>query len=291
MWKEYLFPDTLNSALDILRNSNGRAKIIAGGTDLLVKLKSGEIKVDCLVDITRIPDLNQVYVDTQRVFIGGSATHAQIAGSKLIQINSNILARACQAVGSPQIRNVATIAGNIVSAQPAADAAVALTALDAEISLCGHERAFSIADAYKDLCVSNVDCAHDIIQTISFNKIADSEGASFQRLSKRNALTLPILSVAVFIALDLTDQTVAKTRIVIAPVASSPLRVEKAEHFLTNNKITPATIKETSYIVAECLTFRGSTFRGSAEYRKKMSKVLVERALSEAIKEAMQNKK
>lgn len=289
MWKEYLFPKTLLSAVNILQKKEGQAKVIAGGTDILIQLKYGNLKTDCLVDITRIPGLDQIYTHDEKVIIGGTATHAKVAGSKIIQRNGSLLSKACQAVGSPQIRNVATVAGNIVSAQPAADAAVALIALDSEISLYGYEKPISIANLYKAQGVSHVNSALDIIQTISFNKIDKYQGTSFHRLSKRNALTLPIVSVAVFIALDLSDQTITQVRIVIAPVAHVPLRMEKAEHSLIGTKISIDTIQESALLASESLVFRDSTFRGSADYRKRMARVLVERALLQAIEEAKLN--
>ena len=132
MWREYLFPKSVDQTLEWLTRYKGDARIIAGGTDLVLQSKEGRCPSTVMVDITRIPGLSEIQEQDGYIRIGALATHGQVAASSLIQEKAGPLAQACGAVGGPQIRNMGTLVGNVVTALPAADGAVALFALDAE---------------------------------------------------------------------------------------------------------------------------------------------------------------
>ena len=134
-WIDYQRPKTISDALTLLEQAKGRGRVIAGGTDLTLQLRRGEYAADLLVDITGIEELRQIREDNGWIYIGAAVTHAEVAKNPLILKEATALAEGCAQVGSPQIRNIATLVGNVISAQPAADGAIPLTALGAEIKV------------------------------------------------------------------------------------------------------------------------------------------------------------
>ena len=141
-WIAYEKPETLSEALTLLEKAGGKGRLIAGGTDLVLQLQRGAYHADRLVDITGIPGLSKIEETDGWIRIGASVTHAEVAKHPLIRQEAKALSEGCGQMGSPQIRNSATLVGNIVSAQPAADGAIPLMALDAEIKVVsqGSER-------------------------------------------------------------------------------------------------------------------------------------------------------
>jgi len=133
--KDYVIPSSIEEALATLASLRGEGRVIAGGTDLVIQLRRGRGSFECLVDITRIPGLDEIRMEDSHVLLGAAVTFSQIEGSALVREKACVLAEAASQVGSPQIRNVGTLAGNIVNAQPAADGSIALLALDAKVEI------------------------------------------------------------------------------------------------------------------------------------------------------------
>ena len=133
--RDYLFPHDLEECLAALGAWEGRGRLVAGGTDLVTRLEYGTSRVEALIDISSVHDLMGFEIREQELVIRAGATHSQISSAPDIQQIWPALAKACGSVGSPQIRNVATLAGNVVNAQPAADSAVALVALGARAEI------------------------------------------------------------------------------------------------------------------------------------------------------------
>ena len=148
-------------ALRMLANHKGRARVISGGTDVVVALRRREYEVDALVDISRIPGLARIEQQADNILLGGLVTHAQVERSALIKDKAGLLASACAAMGSPQIRSIATVAGNLVSGQPAADASIPLLALGARVTITSAGRRASgtsggfLFGRWKDCCGPN----------------------------------------------------------------------------------------------------------------------------------------
>ena len=146
----YHLPLSLAEALELLERFQGRARIIAGGTDIIPELRRREIEVEALVDISRLPGLNGIRREGDEIILGALVTHAQTAASPLIREKARLLADGAAAVGSPQIRNVATVAGNLVSGRPAADTSIPLLALQASVTLASKagERMVPLTDFF-----------------------------------------------------------------------------------------------------------------------------------------------
>lgn len=283
MWTDYVFPETLAVAIQILDEKKGRARIIAGGTDLVLQSQRGQCDSQIMVDITRISDLSFIEERMDWIYIGPLVTHAQLAESLLIKQKAGILAKACSCVGGPQIRQVATLAGNVANALPAADGAVALFALDAEVQVSNPlgQQWKPIRDFYKGVGECCVDPCHEVISAIRFRPLNEKFSWSYQRLARRRTLILPMLCVAV--VLETTDDIFSDARIAIGPVAPVPFRAREAEKFLIGSKIELCNIVEGAKLACQASHPRDSVLRGSAEYRKNMVEILVTRGLHEAI--------
>lgn len=288
MWEEYLFPRSIQEALENLKSYKGQARIIAGGTDLILELKDRTRTVKCLVDIREIDALKNIEQDGEEIKIGAGVTHSQIASSMLIQRQATVLAEAASVVGSPQIRNQGTVVGNVVSAQPAADTAVALFALEAEAEIVSGSgiKLVPLEKLYAGVGISKVDSTAEIVIGVRFKGLRGRQGSAFGRLAQRKALALPMLNVAVVVTLK--DNQFEEARIVVAPVAPLPFRLKKAEDVLRGAPISLETVNRAAEAAADEANPRDSALRGSAEYRKKMVKVLVKRALEQAIELARQ---
>src|SRR5260370_34453351 len=140
MWQPYLRPTTLTEALDLLEGHAGRARLIAGGTDVIVELSRGILTPETLIDLTAIPNLKYARAEGERILLGALATHNDVIASPECVARALPLAQACWEVGAPQIRTRATVAGNLVTASPANDTIAPLMALDAELVIarqCG----------------------------------------------------------------------------------------------------------------------------------------------------------
>jgi len=170
MWDEYLFPASVEEALEMLEAYGGEARVIAGGTDLVLQSQRGQCPAKAMVDITRIPGLDHIEEQDGLIYIGAQVTHAQVAASPLIRSRAGVLAEACGSVGGPQIRNVGTLVGNVVNALPAADGAIALFALDAEAEVAEQagRRWTPIAALYAGVGLCTVDPCTALITQLRF---------------------------------------------------------------------------------------------------------------------------
>lgn len=283
MYKKYYRPKSPDEALAILTQYNGNARLMAGGTDLVLQLQSEKVTCDAVVDISSADNMRYIVEETNRVRIGAASTHSDLAQSKLLFEVVPFLAEAAGSVGSLQIRNVGTVGGNIVNAQPAADTVLPLLALDAECEVIGSygKRILPLADLYHPEGGTTLDPSSEILIEISFSFPAEAGGA-FGRVARRKALALPVFNTAVTIQPCPDRQKVNDIKIVIAPVARIPFRALEAEKTLIHNKVTGTLLKKASAYAAFEAKPRNSHFRGSADYRKKLVEIVVLRTLSEA---------
>jgi carbon-monoxide dehydrogenase medium subunit len=282
----YFQPRTIEEVLDALRQGKGRVRILAGGTDLMIDLQNERKQVQGLVDISRVDGLNEIRIEGGIVRIGAGATHAQASRSELLREEASVLSEACSTVGSPQIRNLGTLVGNIVNAMPAADGAMALVALGAGarvLSCADQGRFVPVEQLYQGPGQSVIDSTQEFIPYIEFPIPGPRSGSSFQRLSRRKALALPVLNAAVFLRLDESLKTFEEVRIAIGPVSPVPFRSKGAEALLEGASVSEEAIERAGEIASEEASPRTS-LRGGKEYRKEMVKVLVERGLRQSLR-------
>ena len=286
MVQNYVFPATVSEAVTFLSTNRGKARIIAGGTDLMLELQDGKNTCDVLVDLTRIAELKNITEENGYIRIGASVTHAQAAKSDLILKHAPALAQACRKVGSLQIRNMGTIVGNIVTGNPAADAAVALAALEttAEVTTLEGMQTMPLEDMYAGVCLSCIDSCCQVVTHVTFPVKKKNQGSAYLRMEQRKALALPMLNVSAMVSLN--GDTFEWVRLIVAPVGAGPQHALDAEEFLKGAAVSEATIVEAGKLARNQAMFRSSAIRGSKEYRMGVLPVFVERVLHAAIEDA-----
>jgi len=277
--REYFSPTSLDEAKELLTTSPGPAKLLAGGTDLLVQMleePSPEIRV---VSLRHIKALREICQEQKgEIFVGPMVTHTEVAQSPLLKRYFPALAKASGMVGSPSIRNMATIGGNICNASPSADTAPPLLAYNAKAIIWGPtgERAVSIEDFFTGPSTSILK-AGEILKGFL---LRPEKGliAGYSKLGTRKAMEIAIVNVCVSMLAE--NNYCSEIRIALGAVAPTPIRAKRAEDTLRDKKITPKLIKETAK-VAVSETKPISDIRASADYRKEMIGVLVEKTISE----------
>jgi carbon-monoxide dehydrogenase medium subunit len=283
--KRYLLPQTLSEALGQLADNDGKAQVIAGGTDMIPQLRHGDLEVDTLIDITRLPDMSDIRQEKDTILLGGLVTHAQVAASSMIRENAAALAHAAAAVGSPQIRNIATVAGNLVNGHPAADASMPLLALDASVTIASEngDRVIPLSDFFHAKGKTALDSRKEILTRIRFTALKENQGSSFLRLSKRGSLTIGVMIFAAVVEADKRENIIRNARIALGPVAATPLRASEAEAELCGAPISIATIEKAAETVCQTSNPLSDPVWGSAEYKKEIIKVFTNRGLRRAL--------
>ncbi len=290
-WEEYLVPESLDEALEMLERYRGAARVIAGGTDIVPLSRKGAPGIQVLVDITRIPGLGTIRLDGETVKIGPLVTHTEVALSGLIRNRGMALAEGASRLGSPQIRNIATVAGNIINAQPGADTLIPLLALDGSVKIMSRQgvRSVPLAELFTGVGRTTIDSTKEIVTEISFPGLKTGEASAAMRLAKRKTLVLPILTVAIVIGVDPGTKTFTKARIAVGPVTTTPFRCKAAEEILAGSPVGDEVIKKAAADAAKSANPRTSLIRGTSEYRKAMVAVLVERGIALALKRLEEN--
>lgn len=278
----YLFPATLDEAFSMLSRYKGRAKVIAGGTDIIPRLKRRETAAPgYVIDLKGIPALDNIKYDAGGLNIGALATIGAVETSAIIRHKFGILAQAAQSMASPQVRNRGTIAGNICNAVPSADSAPALLALGAKLKIISPkgERTVSIEDFFT-APGQTVISDEEILREIYIPHPTPNSRGVYLKLTPRRAMDLAIVGVAALVTAQ--DGVCKDIRIALGAVAPTPTRAKKAEAVLKGQKLDDALIeKAAETAAAEAKPI--DDHRASAEYRREMVEVLVKRAIKQAI--------
>jgi len=262
--------------------------VIAGGTDLLPDLRKGRIAPRCLVDITRIPGLQQIEVDAGVVRVGAGVTFVALRKHRFLCEHVHALVDAAASVGAGAIQNAATWAGNIVQAMPAADGAIIALALDAEAEIISGAgtRWEPVEGLFTGPGCSTIDPSSEILARVRFSGAWAQTGTAWRRVGRRPALVLPILSCAVRVELETNsagEERVATAAIALGPVAPQPYRARRAEAFLRGRPPRTDVLSQTAEIAQSEANPRTSVTRASAEYRRDILPTLVGDALREAV--------
>ncbi|MGI6507299.1 MAG: FAD binding domain-containing protein [Saccharofermentanales bacterium] len=278
---KYLIANSTAEVLEFLKEAGGTASILAGGTDLILDIESGKKNADTLVDVTRIPELKKIEEVDGFLEIGAAATLTEIQKNPLVRKYFPSLAKGCKTVGSSLIQNVATLAGNVITAQPAADAGMALSVLDPRFVLVDEEgtRECGVDEMYAGFGVSTLDSGRTLMTKIKIPLPNKNEAASFQRLELRKSLSLPMLNVAAMASIK--DGKFEWVRLRMAPVGKGPVRAAEAEEWLVGKEVSIETIKKAGELALENANPRSNPLRGSKEYRESTLPVMVRRALLE----------
>jgi len=281
IWKEYLFPTTIQDALEALRKVPGRTLPIAGGTDLLLEIQQGQHPpVDILVDLTHIPELTQLKLQEGYLLIGAALPVGQIAESPLVRRYATALAEACGLIGGPQVRNTATLGGNVAHALPAADGMIALLALGAEAIVASLEGTcpLPLLELFRGPGISALDLSREIITHFRIPIVAQQSASAFSRVMRPQGVALPIINMAAWLRRQ--GNKIEEIRIAAGPAGPTPRRADKIEEALRGKSpLDPKVLAQCKALLPECFFFRTSSMRASAEYRYHLSEILLEEVL------------
>ncbi|MHA1582351.1 MAG: FAD binding domain-containing protein [Candidatus Baldrarchaeia archaeon] len=280
---KYLQPKSLEEALELLDKYGEQAKLLAGGTDLIVKMKDGVVKPEYVIDLSRLEELKFISKENGVIKIGALTTLREIETSPIIRENVHVLSDAVEKMASWQIRNLGTIGGNLCNASPAADTAPPLLVLEAELKLTSSEGGRMVPiDQFFTGPGETILKNNELLTEIQIPIMSDHIGTAFLKLGRRVAHTLSIVSVATLVVVE--DDVFKDVRIALGSVAPTPVRAKKTEDRFRGLSATKDVVEKNCVWVVEDIS-PISDVRASAEYRKEMSIVLTKRALIEALDE------
>ena len=274
----YLRPTSLSEALELLAREGERARVVAGGTDVMVELQRGVKPTTQLIDLTALgAELHFVDTEGDRLTLGALATHNTVLSQPEFRRHALPLVQACVEVGAPQIRTRATVAGNIVTSSPANDTLTPLYALEAQVELISSAGTRSLPiDAFCTGFRTTALRPGELVRSISFRKLGGDRRGIFLKLGLRRAQAISVINVAIVLTFD--GARVREARIALGCVAPTIFRATAAEAALSGLRLDSATREKVARIAAESIAPIDDV-RGSAEYRRKAVAALVDRAL------------
>jgi xanthine dehydrogenase iron-sulfur cluster and FAD-binding subunit A len=282
MWSRVVRPLNVAEALGVLADHGDGARIVAGGTDVLVELQRGVRPTTTLIDVSALRELKYVRRDGDVIALGGLATHNDVLAAPFARAAMLPLAQACVEVGAPQIRTRGTIAGNVVTASPANDTIAPLIALDAEIVLASSrgERTLSLAEFYTGFRATQLR-PDELVREIRFAALGKARRGIFLKLGLRRAQAISVIDIAVVVALD-ADGVVTGARIALGCLAPTVVRAIGAERYLIGKRLDAATCAEAGRVACDDAAPIDDV-RGSAGYRRTTLAALVARALERIV--------
>jgi xanthine dehydrogenase FAD-binding subunit len=283
LWKQYHIATTIDDALEALAISPQPVCLVAGGTDLLLELQQGHHPpVHTLVDLTRIPELNRLEVRDDRLFIGASVPVNCISESPFVLANAQAVAEGCALIGGPQVRNAATLGGNVAHALPAADGMIGLVAMDAVAVVADRTscREVPILSLFIGPGQSSLISGKELLVGFYITVHRPNQASAFRRIMRPQGLALPILNTAVWLERD--GNLIKQVRIAIGPAGPTPQRAMALENFLNETVFNRANLDGAKELLRTTMRFRTSPYRSTADYRYEVGEVLIEEVLTAA---------
>jgi CO/xanthine dehydrogenase FAD-binding subunit len=268
LWQKYIRPNTVEEALAGLNSGPGPACPIAGGTDLLVDLKQGHHSpVHTLVDLTTIPEMTTLEIRNGELFIGAAVPLNIIVAAEIVQENAQALSEAAQLVGGPQVRNTATLGGNVAHALPAADGTIALMVIQAQAEIADSQgrRMLPVADLFLGPGKSLINPKHELLVGFHIPLRKAQQASAFRRIMRAQGTALPILNLSVW--LERNSDLLQDVRIAVGPGGPTPWRASNAETVLRGHPYNETAFSSGLEALLKQVGFRTSANRASAEYR------------------------
>lgn len=281
---KYLHPQSVSETLVLLDHYKEKAKILAGGTDLLVELRKdqGSQVLEAVINIAHLEELIYIREDEGWIRIGANTTHTDLVKSAFLRKQVSALPDAASSIGSPQIRNRGTIGGNIMNASPAADIVPVLVALDAKLIFRSAQgkRQVAITEIFERPYKTNIP-SEELLVEIAFKKLPSTNNSAFIKLGRRNALAIARMNVAVII--DQAEEGIIQDiRVVPGSTTPVPTRIKTAEDVLLGSKPTEKLIERAGLKVSEEMV-KMSGYRWSTEYKKPVIEALTRRGIRKAL--------
>jgi carbon-monoxide dehydrogenase medium subunit len=280
-WEKYRTPEHLSDAVAILREPGGSAAIVAGGTDLLLDLQQERhAAVKTLVDVSRVREMLQVSELAGRIEIGAAVPLNEIIRHPLVRANADCLIEASGLIGGPQVRNVATLGGNVAHALPAGDGTIALLALGAEALIAGMDgpRWHPLESLFEAPGKTTFDRSREILVSFRFPVKRPGEASAFYRIMRPQGVAIAILNMAARILFG-EDHTVLDVALAVGPAGPRPLRARAAEAALRGRKLDDSTLEDTLAALQSEVELRTSPHRATVEYRRHLLRTLLRRTV------------
>ncbi len=280
---EFSSPSCLADGLKLLAQKGFEGKVIAGGTDLVVQMKDKSVVPKQVISLLKIPELAGIKKRGKGLRIGALVKHAALENAPALKDGWEILAVAAHKIGSPQVRNVATVGGNLCNASPAADLALPLLVLETEVVLCSKRRERQVPlDSFFAGPGKTVMARDEILKEVLIAPVPAGSIWAFLKLGRRKSMDLSIASVAVLLTLEPRRKICLRARLALGAVFPTPLRAKETEKFLEGKVLDEEVIRAAGERAQkECRPI--SDIRASAEYRKQIVRVLVERAIKKSL--------
>ncbi len=277
---EYFSPSSIEEVCSLLYRYKNEAKILAGGTDLFVKMKKKEVLPKFVINLKGIEGLDQVQCDEKDgLKIGPLVTHDTLVRHPLVREKYDFLAETCFKIGTRQVRNMGTLIGNLCNASPSSDAAAPLLVLEAKLKLIHlyGERIVSLQEFFVGPFQTILE-PQEMVVEVQIPKTPPHSAGSYQYIHKASSVGETLVGSAVFLTLDPKDKTCQEARIGLSSVAPTPIRAKVAERILSGKRLEERVIKEAAQVASE-----ETQPRSRAWYRREMSRVLVEQAILQAM--------
>lgn len=280
LWQRYILPTSIQSALQILSESPAPTRIIAGGTDLILDLRQGRHPpVNTIIDVTGIPELQTIELRGEYLFIGAAVPLVQIIASQLVHDHAMALVDACQLIAGPQVRNVATLGGNVAHALPAADGTIALMCLGTTVEIVNQigQKRVPLENLFGNFGKSKLVAGKDLLVGFYIPYQLPGQGSAFTRIMRAQGISLPILNLSIW--MEKKEDHVIQTRIACGPAGPVPRRLILTEKSLSGVKYTRELINNAISILLEEVSFRTSPHRATENYRKHLAGILLKKTM------------
>jgi carbon-monoxide dehydrogenase medium subunit len=293
LWKHYYLPRSVEEAVELLDGYDGRARVVGGGTDLILEMQQGHHPpLEALVDATRIPGLDQIVGEAPYLVIGAGVTHTQITVDPRVTQGGTCLAESCGVIGGPQVRNVGTLAGNVAHALPAADGTISLLVLGGEAEIAGRgdpivSRWVRLEELFLGPGKSAIDSTREMITRLRFPRTGPGEGSAFKRVMRPQGVALPMINMAVRLGLDQAGEQVIDARVTIGPAGPMPFLATQTMDFLCGGPATSGTFAQAAEVALDEVHLRTSRHRATDEYRAQMIRTLLPQTLAKAAERAL----
>ncbi len=290
LWQEYKRPASVAEAVQALATAPAPVLPIAGGTDLLLDLKQGRHSpVHTLIDLTSVREMTALELRGDSLYIGASVPVNRIVLDPLTVRHAQALTEACNLIAGPQVRNVATLGGNVAHALPAADGTIALLALDAqaEIASLAGIRRVPFSSLFLGPGKSALKHGEELLVSLHIpipNSQSFLTASCFKRIMRPQGVALPILNCAVWLARE--NDRIQEVRIAVGPAAAVPFRATQAEETLRGESLTAEILQSALEALLHQAQFRTSPRRASADYRRHIVSGLFRETLETAWKRA-----
>lgn len=282
-WEKYHLAYSIQEALTSLAGAPGPARPVAGGTDLLLDLQQGRHPpVHTLVDITSIPELNALEIRQDELFVGAAVPLNRVVASPLVQEHARGLFEAARLIGGPQVRNTATLGGNVGHALPAADGAIALLSLgaQAEVADLNGCRRVPFEDLFAGPGLSALDQKSQLLVGFALPLSKKGQASAFQRVMRPQGVAIAILNMGVWVQRE--GDRLSDVRLAAGPAGPRPFRARAAEAVLRGRILDAGSQKDALEAFLGEARFRTSAHRSTAEYRRHLTGVLLSETLQTA---------